>query len=391
MIIQVSTKQREKLWTRQYIVIILANLSVYLGFHMLPSTIPLFVVSKLGGQETIAGTVIAALTLSALVTRPFAGRLADTYGRKNVYLTGLVICFLSVAAYVFVHDIAVLFIIRLFHGLGWGLATTAAYTMASDCIPQSRLAEGMSFFIMSTNVAMAISPGIALAMISGGNFTYMFAVSASCLILATGLGFSLRTLTKQMDGSPKGSLFEREALFPTSVAGLMVMTYAAVATFVPLSAREAGIGNIGLFYTIYAAAQISVRTFTGQLADKKGLALLVVPGLISLVAALLTLYTAHSLPLFLLAGLLYGFGLGVAIPALMAEALRNLAPDRRGAANATLLNGMDVGITIGSILFGAVAETAGLNFMYLTAIVPVAAAAVLYVLSNRKTKTAVGT
>lgn len=394
MINQEKLEQRPHLWTRQYILVVLTTLSLYLGYMMLPSTMPLFVLERLGGKETIAGTIIGFLTFAAVITRPFAGRLADTYGRRKVYLTGLVICFLSVAAYNFVPNVTVLLILRLIHGVGWGLSTTAINTMASDSIPQSRLAEGMAYFVVTSNFAMAISPAGALALISGGNFANMFAISSLLLVLAFGLGLSLRTSHIKMDnvkGQSAGllrSLFETKALLSASIVCLTSMTYAAVTTFIPVYARGVGIGNIGTFYTVYAVTQVLVRSFTGRVGDKKGLGALILPGLLGGIAAMLILYKAHFLYQFLLAALVCGLGFGVVYPALQVLALRYVTPQRRGAANATYLNGVDLGLAVGTILAGAVAESVGIKLMFLLSIVPVAIGMILYLLSYKKLKSA---
>lgn len=387
MINEISEKQSERLWNRQYILVLLTNLSLYLGYMMLPSTLPFFILERLNGTEATAGAIIGFMIIASMITRPFAGRLTNTYGRRKVYLIGLVICITSVAAYNFVPGVAMLLILRLVHGIGWGLSTTATNTMASDSIPRARLAEGMSFFVVTGNFAMAISPTVGLALISGREFTSLFAVSALMTVLAFGLGLSLRTsniqehIVQEQSAGLLRSLLETKALLPASIVCLASMAYSAIATFVPVYAREIGIGNIGAFYTVYAVTQIAVRSFTGRLGDKKGLGVLVLPGLLGGIAAMFILYKAHFLYQFLLASFICGLGFGVVFPAMLVLSVRHVTPQRRGAASATYLNGVDLGMAVGMITAGAVAEIVGLKMMFLFGSVPLAAGILLYLLS----------
>lgn len=262
--------------------------------------------------------------------------------------------------------------------------------MAADSIPQSRLLEGMAFFVVTGNFAMAVSPVGGLALISGGNFANLFAISCLLVVLAFGLGFSLRTSNikvSNMEGQSAGllkSLFETKALLSASIVCLTSMTYGAGTTFIPVYARGVGISNIGTFYTVYAVAQVLVRAFTGHVGDKKGVGALILPGLLGGIAAMVILYKAVFLYQFLLAAFICGLGFGVVYPALQVLALRYVTPQRRGAANATYLNGIDLGLAVGTILAGAVAESVGIKLMFLLAIVPVAIGMLIYLLSYKK-------
>lgn len=387
---QESVEQRQPLWTREFILIMMANLFVFLGFQMLLPTLPMFVTEKLGGQETIAGTVIGVFTVSSVLIRPFAGRFVDSYGRRTVYLFGLIVFLLCVLAYNWVPTILILLMIRFVHGFGWGVSTTASSTIASDVIPRPRLGEGMGYYGMTSTIAMAIAPLAGLALVSGGTFTSLFAVSAVFTALAFGLALLLRnTEVRGQPAGPKGSLFERSALLATFIVFFLAMTYGAVVSFIPIYAAQSGVTNVGPFFTVFAITLFVIRSVTGRVADKKGFTVVIVPGLAAVMAAMFTLYQANSLWLFLLAGVFYGLGFGAVQPALQAMAVRNVQPLRRGAANATFLTGFDLGIGTGSIMWGAVAEFSGFSVMYLSGIIPTAVALGIYWLASRRHGSAV--
>ena len=52
--------------------------------------------SSLGGED-YKGFIIALFTLTAGISRPFSGKLADTIGRIPVIIVGAVVCIISVS------------------------------------------------------------------------------------------------------------------------------------------------------------------------------------------------------------------------------------------------------------------------------------------------------
>lgn len=51
---------------------------------------------------------------------------------------------------------------RIVQGIGWGYTTTASGTVPSDLIPAKRRGEGMRYFTLSGNLAMAFGPSLGL-------------------------------------------------------------------------------------------------------------------------------------------------------------------------------------------------------------------------------------
>lgn len=377
-----SDTPASKLWTRDFLLITLANLFLFLGFQMLLPVLPQYA-KVLGGSETAAGLVVGIFSVSSVLVRPFAGRALDKYGRRAIFLAGLAIFLGSVMAYIVVPTVTLLLLFRFIHGCGWSAASTGTNTIASDIIPAQRLGEGMGYFGLTSTLAMAVAPALGLAIVLHAGYTTMFIISAAAVVCAAAaaLGLSFRQTPSR---ATSGSLWEQTALHPAAVMFCVTMTYGAVVAFVVLYATYRGIGNIGPFFTVYAAALMLSRPLFGRLADRRGLNVAVIPGLTCVGATMLLLAAAHTLPQFLIAGFIYGIGFGAVQPSLQAMALRHAAPTRRGAANATFFTGFDLGIGAGSMVWGAVAQQIGYSAMYLAATTPaVIALAAYWLLVNR--------
>ena len=159
----------------------------------------------------------------------------------------------------------------------------------------------------------------------------------------------------------------------------VTMTYGAIVSFIALYAGQRGIENVGPFFTVYAAALFFSRPYFGRLTDHKGYAVAVIPGILGICVAMAGLYLAQTLLVFCMAGFVYGLGFGAVQSALMAKAVRDVPPARRGAANGTFFMGFDIGIGAGAILWGAIAEITGYQTIYLLAIIPAVIAFLIFI------------
>ena len=380
---QQAIKQEERLWTRDFVVITLISLFTFMGFQMLLPTLPVYA-KHLGGSDAGAGLVVGIFTFSAVLIRPFTGHFLDVYGRKGIFLLGLLIFTACVLSYIWVPSLLMLLALRFIHGFGWGLSSTASSTVATDIIPKSRLGEGMGYYGLAGTLSMALAPALGLYMLNRYDFRELFLLSACMVTVAIVLALTIN-YQKAATTRPGFTLIEKAALRPTIVIFFITITYGAVVTFIVLYAAQLGIGNIGSFFTIYALTLAFARPICGRLSDKIGYDFVVIPGIILVAAAMFLLYFAGSMQWFWLVAVFYGAGFGAVQPALQALAVINVPPQRRGLANGTFFTGFDLGIGLSSIMWGVVAGVTGYSIMYLLATIPAMAALVSYLLLGRNT------
>ena len=382
-------EKKEPLWTRDFILISIASLFITMGFQMLLPVLPVFS-AELGGSDSWAGLVVGIFTISAVLMRPIAGRLLDKQGRRGVFILGLIVFLICVVAYNWTSTIFVLLILRFIHGFGWGASSTASSTIASDVVPKSRLGEGMGYFGLTSTLAMAIAPALGLEILGGYGFNAVFYISAGVVLISIFIALLIKyhkpdvVPKSDSDGFPKSGkagIFERSAILPAVVIFFITMTYGAIVSFIALYAGQKQVENIGLFFTVYAAALLISRPYFGRLTDRKGTPFAVLPGILCVIVSMSLIYFANSLMAFLIAGFIYGIGFGAVQPALQAMSVRKVDNTRRGAANATFFLGFDLGIGAGAILWGIIAEHLGYQLIYLLAIIPAVVGALIYIRS----------
>ncbi len=378
----------EKIWSKDFLFIFLANFFIFLGFQMTLPTIPLFV-EHLGGNDQLIGFVVGIFTFSALLVRPFAGRMLETKGRGFIYLTGLVIFVISVGSFGFATGIAFLFFLRIIQGVGWGFSTTASGTIATDLIPPRRRGEGMGYFGLSGNVALAMGPTLGLALAAAITFKQLFLISAvlglAAFLLASRITYKKAEKAEEDTVKRRWDVYEKSALQPSFLLLFITITFGGIASFLPLYSAQKGIAGIEWYFFIFAMTLMLSRSFAGQLYDKKGHGAVFLPGtLLIMIAMILLAWLPNSLVMFIAAGL-YGFGFGSVQPALQAWAVQDAPMNRKGMANATFFSFFDLGVGVGAMAFGQIGHWLGYGSIYIASAISVFASIILYILMMKKT------
>ncbi len=377
-----------KLWTKQFVLIVLLNLFLFFGFQIMMPTFPLFIQS-LGANDAMIGLISGAFTLTTLLARPLSGAALDTIGRKQVLFAGIAIFLVATFAYSYLPGLLIVFGFRLLHGFGWGFSGTATSTIAAENIPKPRFAEGMGYFSLSTSISMALAPAIGLFLMAGSDFRTVTFLAGALVIIGLILSFFLcypkiDKTTKAALKKEKTSLYERQAIRPAGIMFFATLTYGTVISFISLYAAQEGVENIGLYFTVYAVTLLFSRPMFGRLIDKKGYDYALIPGLLFMTLGMFVISVAHTLPVFLLAGFFYGIGFGATHPSLQTMATRSVAQNRLGAANATFFTGFDLGIGVGAIIFGKIASLFGYSIMYQISMFCALLGLVIYLIFVRK-------
>ncbi|HIS29439.1 MAG TPA: MFS transporter [Candidatus Avamphibacillus intestinigallinarum] len=385
----IQKEARPKIWTRDFILICVTNLFLFMGFQMTLPTLPLFV-QELGGSDQLIGLVVGIFTFSALLLRPYAGHALESKGRGFVYMTGMLIFIISIGSYAFVASIAFLFIMRILQGVGWGMSSTASGTIATDLIPPERRGEGMGYFGLSGNLALAFGPSLGLFLIGEVSFKTLFLLISSLGIL--GLILSSRIRFKKVEQSThkavpvKFDLYESTALRPAILMFFITVTFGGIASFLPLYAAEKNVEGIEYYFFMYALFLLISRIFAGKIYDTKGHLYVYPPGAILIVIAMLLLAWLPNTFVMLIAASLYGLGFGSVQPALQAWSVARASQNRKGMANATLFSFFDLGVGAGAIVFGQLAGVFGYGSIYIASASSVFISLFVYIYFYQKEK-----
>lgn len=375
-------ENKQTLWTKDLILITIVNLFMFLSFQMIIATLPLHV-EDIGGTEKILGWITGLATISAVLIRPVTGIALDKLSRKIVFMTGLIILLVSTYFLGVFNYIWLILIIRFINGIGWGLGTTTAMTVAAETIPIKRFGEGIGLFNLSNGLGMAFGPLIGISILNAQSFSNV-ALLAGMLVLAA-LAFSLFIKYKPVDipmnaHIRKGNLpsVEKGSLGPALIIGLITITYGAIIAFIPIYGIERGVENIGLFFTIYALFLMFIRPLAGKMMDKRGFDIFVYSGVITLILSMIVLSQSQNIIIFSVSSALYGIGFGLLETSLLTMAVARAPEGKIGSVNAVFFTFFDGGIGFGSIIAGIIASVTSYSRMYLILIIPLIIAGILY-------------
>lgn len=369
------SKGKSRIWTKDFIIIVIANFFIFTSFQMTLPTLPLYV-QEIGSNETWVGIIVGIFTFSALLIRPFGGKLLDTTGRAPVFLIGLAILVLSLYSLAISTTILILVIVRIVQGVGWGLSNTASGTIASDLVPKDRRGEGLGFFGLSGNLALAIGPALGLFLVDHIAFSTLFIICGSLTLIALVLALNVRyvkpepltdsEIQEDADTAERFNFIEKRALPASALLFFITFTFGGIATFLPAYTFQQGFQShyIQIYFVLYALALVTTRFFAGRIYDRRGLPIVFIPGIILIISGLTLLAILNS-PVYLFAGaILYGLGFGTVQPALQASAINSTPIRKRGMANATYFSAFDLGVGLGAITFGLVAQYADYSSIY---------------------------
>ena len=369
-------KTADRLFTTAFILVIGANLANALGAQMAGAILPVYVVAR-GGGEFRAGLVTGMLAFTALLLRPFVGWLADAWRRRPMVLIGTGCYTIANIMYALFGSLPVLLISRVIHGFGLSNYSTASSAFLADIAPPSRRAEAMGYYSVAFDIGLLGGPAIGFFLAQYTGLQHIFFITAALACVAFLLSVPVRERRPPRIGplppwQLKTGIVSKPALPAAWMAFCMGMGVGPVTAFIAIFARQRGVDNPGLYFTVQAIALALSRTFAGRLSDRRGRVFVIVPGLLSIAVGLALLPFAHDLFHLMLSAFFIGLGFGTSQPATMALTVDLVSLDERGMALSTYFLGFDSGISLGCFALGAIATAFGFNVAW-----GVAAASVL--------------
>lgn len=376
-------KQRQRLWSTQYIFLILLGTMTSTAFYMVHPTLSTYATS-LGASLSAAGTVVGLFSIVALVARPFGGLLADRMNKKRLFMISTLLICLAAFGYSVSGNIATLVVFRIIHGIGFAVSGTVNVAIVASVCPKERLGEGIGYYGLAQIVANAIGPSLGLQIGESVSFKVVFIIAGIMVAIAVVMIYFLNYTEPEKAQREKKSGIRFTDIISTKVlpyaaaVGLFSMLNGLVSSYIAMMGEQRGISNVGIYYTVNAVFLLLVRPIAGKLSDKYGLAVIVIPAMLVVMLEAIVLGSAMSLWMIVFAGVLQAVGQGSAQPTLQAAAMKTLPPEKSGVASSTFYLGSDIGQGFGPIIGGYVADYFGYGTMYYSAAGVILAGAVLF-------------
>lgn len=382
---------KEKLWNGNYLKAMVANSMIYFAFYILTPLLPIFLSERFGATKDIIGIILSGYTIAALLTRPFSGFIVDCFSRKKVLVICFALFFVFFGGYIAASTLLMFAIIRTLHGGPFGAVTVANSTVAIDVLPSSRRNEGIGFYGLSNNLAMAIAPSVGIYIYKYlQDFTILFWIALFFALIGLWVASSIQVPTKQIVRRKRQLSLDRFFLIRGWLMAVNIaffgFCFGVLSNYLAIYSKETmGItGGTGTYFAI-----LSIGLFASRLQGAKALR----RGLLTQNAAEGMLLSMVGYTLFAAfpnvigyygSAILIGLGNGHMYPGFLNMFIAVARHDERGTANSSILTSWDAGFGIGILLGGVVAEYLGYSATFWMVAIAQTSGVILFFTATKK-------
>lgn len=353
-------------------VLALSIFSSMLGVGIIAPLLPLYA-ENLGATGIWIGVMFGAFSISRAIIMPIAGRLSDRSGRKLFLSIGLLSYAIISLGYIWINSVSQLTLIRLVHGITAGMIMPIAQAYVGDISPEGEEGTWMGYYQAAFLTGFGCGPlmGGVLTDHFGMNVAFSAMAGLNLLAFLIVILFLPEVRQRKMSTSFLSSL--REMGSSGMVRGIFSFRVAfslgrgTFAAFLPIFA-SIYIGLSPTLIGILIAANILLMSllgiYGGNIADRfNRRALVVIGGLVNL--TFLALIPSGSNFWQLLGVCILGsLGGAISIPALSALAVGEGRRFGMGSTVAILTMAFSIGMAIGPLISGAIADLANINSVF---------------------------
>lgn len=368
-----------RLFTRTFAILSAATLAYFVADGLTLPTAPRFAAGPLGADSVGVGLSIGAFSVTALLLRPWTGRLSDRYGRRPMMLIGSSMLTAALLLHVAAVALPIFVAARLLMGAAEAFVFVAAFAAVADLAPDHRQGEALSVFSLALYVGIGIGPPIGESILSASGYNAVWFTAAAIAVLSGLLALGVPDTRRSLEdeASYRGLLHPRGIL-----PGLVLMAgawgMAGYFAFVSLYALHLGLEGAAPYLSVYAAVVIGLRLLGAKLPDRIGARRLSTMALLVGAAGLVFIGLEPSPSGLMIGTVLFAVGVAFSFPALSLLVVESVPASERGAVLGTYTAFLDIAFGIGPVTAGAVVAGWGYGASFVvSAGVAVAGAALL--------------
>ena len=387
----------DRLFTPRFFIMCGFSFTVFLSAFQLLPTAPYHILA-LGGSTFASGMFLGFLTYSSALSAPLTGAYADRVGQRTVLMASSLALAAFSAAYAVITDVRVLLAMVIVHGIFWSGLLSASAAYMTNLLPESRRAEGIGYWGLSTLAAVAVAPPVGFWLYRRG-WLWVCIATAALNLAMTAIASMLpdtqpsvpdaddpRTSTASEARERSGArgpreracrgvrrgeaprlIFEWRVLVVSITLALYSFGYGGITSFTAMYADAAGVEPRSLYLTALAVVILLTRPVLGRLGDVWGYKTIFVPCLVLISAGIACLAIGSTRGWMLLSAVVFGVGFGTAYPSYVGYVMRDVTAERRGAAFGAVLAAFDMGIGTGSTAMGWLIQEFGFQAAFAVA------------------------
>jgi len=353
-------------------ILALSVFSAMLGAGIIAPLLPLYA-DSLGASGIWLGIIFSAFAVSRAIFMPIFGRLSDRNGRKLFICIGLLSYSAISLGYIWADSTLQLTLVRLIHGVASAMIIPIAQAYIGDISPEGEEGKWMGYF------NAAFFTGFGFGPLMGGILTERFGMDIAFYamgglnLVACLLATILLPESRPIKIAASPNLSFREMSTSSMVKGLASFRFAfatgrgAFATFLPIfAATYLGLSPtlVGVLLAVNILLMAMLQVYSGNIADRFNKRTLVVSGNIVNFIYLALIPLAHNFWSLLGLCALGGLGGAISLPAASALTVEEGRKFGMGSTIAIFTMAMSVGMAIGPLISGVIADMADINSVF---------------------------
>lgn len=357
----------------RFVWLIVALFLSYLSVAISLPVMTIFVTERLGYGNGLGGLAVGTAFASTIMTRGWAGRLADHGGSKACMVRGLwiyaaaaLVCGVSSlgslpgpAAY------TILVSGRLLLGVGESLTVVGVIAWCFGIMGPSRSGLVFALVGMALYGAFAVGSPIGVALYEWGGFAGVMAASAIAPMLGLAMALPIRAVLPHVGDRPAFWRIIGRIWGPGAALALSGVGSATIGAFVPVHFLHEGWPHAGLGLTCFGGAFVLVRILFGNLPDRLGAMPVALVSIAVEAAGQYFLWTAQDPNVALAGAFLTGLGCSLMFPAIGIEVIQRVPLHLRGTAAGGLAGFQDLAFGVTGPATGLLADRFGYGVVFL--------------------------
>ena len=368
-----ATAKLARLYTLPFIAISAATLAFFTSSGVFLPTTPRFTAGPLGGDDVAVGLVLGSFSVSSILLKPIAGRLADRRGRRLILIAGSIAMVVASFGHLIANTIFLLVVMRLLLGAAEALFFVAAMAAVTDLAPENRRGEAISLISISLYLGVAVGPVIGEVLQAKLGFASAWIAAGILAVVSVALSWiapeTLPREARAVVGTGGGRWLHPRGIEP----GLLVLCGAwgmgAYFAFLPLLGDELGLDGVSGYLAAFAIIVVGLRIVGARLPDRLGPGRLSGTALAFTASGMLIAGLAPSEVGLWVATVVFAIGVAYTFPAIVALAVMGIPAEERGAVTGTTSLFIDVAFGLSPALLGLLAGVAGYPSTFLVSAV----------------------
>ncbi len=350
----------QKLFSKNFTLITFSSFFVSWSLYLTLTIFPIFLIDELEVSGTITGIILALFPFGALLCRPLAGWLSDSFPRKKTAFCAICGFLVTGIGYFYLTNPFALALCRLFQGFSFSVASTTLSTIAIEIIPERKMGTGVGIYSSNYSLAMIVGPMVSFFLFalfedsSSQGYKAVFALAVFSCVLSLISLFILSNKSKipiKRASFSKDNIILRTGLSSTFCLTCVALMYSLFLNYVALYVKSIGLPQVSSsFFMFMGIGLVLNRMISGVVFDK---GYVMVQTLFSAfgVVALTFIFLEISNPnLFYATAFGLGFSYGALIPTFQTLLVQFAKENEKGLASSTYFIAFDIGTMLA--LFG---------------------------------------